>query len=121
MYARNFSQDPNWMPGIVQQSNEPISFEVELEDGRKWRRHQDNLIRRESDPQMLTEAPAEPPETPLPESDTAKTVIRSDENDANDQETKTPAVPVVTDIPKGPDASQVRGVIQSEFDAVLNI
>ena len=99
------------MPGIVQQSNEPISFEVELEDGRKWRRHQDNLIQRESDPQMLTEAPAEPTETPLPESDRAKTVIRTAENDANDQETKT----------LGYRYPQVRGVTQSEFDAVLNI
>ena len=40
VYARNFCQGPKWMPVIVQQSNGPISFEDELEDGRKWRRHQ---------------------------------------------------------------------------------
>ena len=48
VYARNFCQGPKWMPGIVQQSNGPISFVVELEDGRKWRRHQDHLIQRAS-------------------------------------------------------------------------
>ena len=48
VYARNLCQGPKWMPGIVQQSNGPISFEVELEDGRKWRRHQDHLIQRAS-------------------------------------------------------------------------
>ncbi|XP_068680374.1 uncharacterized protein [Montipora foliosa] len=52
VWARNVCQGPKWMPGIVQQSNGPISFEVELEDGRKWRRHQDHLIQRASDPQM---------------------------------------------------------------------
>ena len=57
---------------------------------------------------MLTEAPAEQPETPLPESDEGKTLIRTDENDANGQEIKTPAVPLVTDVPKGPDASERR-------------
>ena len=57
---------------------------------------------------MLTEAPAEPPETPLPESDEAETVIRTDENDVNGQEIKTPAVPLVTDVPKGLDASERR-------------
>ena len=57
---------------------------------------------------MLTEAPAEQPESPLPESDEVKTVIRTHENDANGQEIKTPAVPLVTDVPKGPDASERR-------------
>ena len=68
----------------------------------------DHLIQRASYPQLLTEAPAEQPETPLPESDEAKTVIRTDENNANGQEIKTPAVPLVTDVPKGPDASERR-------------
>ena len=108
VYARNFCQGPKLMPGIVQQSNGPISFEVELEYGRKWRRHQDHLIQRASYPQMLTETPTEQPETPLPESDEAETVIRIDENDANGQGIKTPAVPLVTDVPKGPDASERR-------------
>ena len=57
---------------------------------------------------MLTEAPAEQPETPLSESDEAETVIRTDENDTNGQEIETPAVPLVTDVPKGPDASERR-------------
>ena len=57
---------------------------------------------------MLTEAPAEPPKTPLPESEEAETVTRADENDANGQEIKTPAVLLVTDVPKSPDADERR-------------
>lgn len=51
---------------------------------------------------MLTEVPAESPETPLPESVEAETVTSADENDANGQEIKTPAVPLVTDVPQKP-------------------
>ena len=62
-----------------------------------------------SDPLSSRHGTAEQPETPLPESDEAETVmLRTDENDANGQETKTPAVPLVTDVPKGPDASERR-------------
>ena len=57
---------------------------------------------------MLTGATAEPPETPLPESEEAETVTRADENDANGHEIKTPAVPLVTDVPKSPDAGERR-------------
>ena len=46
VYARNFSQGPKWVPGILRESNGPIAFEVELEDGRMWRRHQDHLIQK---------------------------------------------------------------------------
>ena len=60
----------------------------------------------ESYPQMLTEAPAEQPETPLPESDEAETVIHTDKNDSNSREIKTPTVSLVTDVPKGPDAGE---------------
>ena len=51
---------------------------------------------------MLTEVPAESPETPLPESVEAETVTSADENDANGQEIETPAVPLVTDVPQKP-------------------
>ena len=46
VYARNFSQGPKWVRGILRESNGPIAFEVELENGRMWRRHQDHLIQR---------------------------------------------------------------------------
>ena len=44
VYARNFSQGPKRVPGILRESNGPTAFKVELEDGRMWRRHQDHLI-----------------------------------------------------------------------------
>ena len=54
---------------------------------------------------MLTEVPAESPEIPLPVSEEAETVTSADENDANGQEIKTPAVPLVTDVPQKPACS----------------
>ena len=56
VYARNFSQGPKWVRGILRESNGPIAFEVELEDGRMWRRHQDHLIQRASDPPSPTQS-----------------------------------------------------------------
>ena len=56
VYARNFSQGPKWVPGILSESNGPIAFEVELEDGRMWRRYQDHLIQRASDPPSPTQS-----------------------------------------------------------------
>ena len=56
VHARNFSQGPKWVPGILCESNGPIAFEVELEDGRMWRRHQDHLIQRASDPPSPTQS-----------------------------------------------------------------
>ena len=49
---------------------------------------------------MLTEVPAESPEIPLPVSEEAETVTSADENDGNGKEIKTPAVPLVTDVPQ---------------------
>lgn len=48
-YARNFGQASKWVPGVVRQSNSPTTHEVELKDGRIWRRHQDHLIQRSCD------------------------------------------------------------------------
>ena len=56
VYTRNFSQGPKWVPGILLESNGPIGFEVELEDGRMWRRHQDHVIHRASDPPLPTQS-----------------------------------------------------------------
>ena len=56
VYARNFSQGPKWVPGILRESSGPIALEVELGDGRMWRRHQDHLIQRPSDPPSPTQS-----------------------------------------------------------------
>ena len=43
VYASNFRSVPKWMPGVLKQSTGPISFAVQMEDGRLLRRHQDYL------------------------------------------------------------------------------
>ena len=53
VYARNFSQGPKWVPGILRKSNDPIAFEVELEDGRMWRGHQHHIERASDSPSQL--------------------------------------------------------------------
>ena len=63
---------------------------------------------------MLTKAPAEPPETPLPESYKAETVNRTGEVDANGQEIKTPTVSLVAELPKGPDAGERRYPVRNQ-------
>ena len=32
-----------WIPGTIVSQKGPVSFEIELSNGQKWRRHQDNL------------------------------------------------------------------------------
>ena len=44
---KNFSQGPKWIPGVLQESSGPISFEVVLEDGRTV--HEKTPIARSSD------------------------------------------------------------------------
>ena len=44
--ARNFSAGPKWLPGIILKCCGPMSYIVELQDGRKWRRHVEHLVRR---------------------------------------------------------------------------
>ena len=41
--ARNYAGSPQWLPGCVTSVLGPVSYEITLEDGRRWRRHQDQL------------------------------------------------------------------------------
>ena len=43
IYAKNVGQGPPWLPGVTQESKDPVSYTVELEDGRVFRRHVDHL------------------------------------------------------------------------------
>ena len=73
VYAENFGKGACWLPGIVNEANGPVSFTVELEDGRIIRRHSDHLRTRtdiprkeEQDfcddlPQLDPDKPPEPP------------------------------------------------------------
>ena len=43
VYARNFLSQPKWMPGRLVESRGPVTFLVELNDGRIWKRHIDHI------------------------------------------------------------------------------
>lgn len=46
VFARNYGRDPRWLPGRVTQVTGPYSYRVQLDDGRTWRRHVDQLRER---------------------------------------------------------------------------
>jgi len=46
VYARNYSVGPAWTAGVIMGVDGPVSFVVQLEDGRVWRRHKDQLRRK---------------------------------------------------------------------------
>ena len=43
VYARNFGQGVPWLPVVVQESKGSVSYTVELENGRVFRRYVDHL------------------------------------------------------------------------------
>ena len=63
VYARSFRQGSKWVPGVVQQSNSPTMHEVELKDGRIWRRYQDHLIQRSCDHTSVIPSASEEPKS----------------------------------------------------------
>ncbi|XP_071092521.1 uncharacterized protein [Haliotis cracherodii] len=48
VYVKNFGNGMKWLPGTVSNRTGPLSFEVELSDGRNVRRHQDHVRTRET-------------------------------------------------------------------------
>ena len=51
MYMQNFSSGPRWLPGEVAKATGPVSFLVQLTDGRMIRRHQDQMRVRKAEPE----------------------------------------------------------------------
>ena len=45
MLIRNYSGSPSWIPGTVKTVLGPVSYQVELKDGRLWKRHLDQLLK----------------------------------------------------------------------------
>lgn len=43
VYAKNFAAGLPWLPGVIQSQKGPMSFVVELSDGKQVHRHQDHL------------------------------------------------------------------------------
>lgn len=57
VYVRNFSisNHQKWLPGIILKQSEPVSYVVELSDGRVFRRHQDHVrLRQDAGPESNT-------------------------------------------------------------------
>ena len=46
VYAKNYGVGRTWSSGVIIGVDGPVSFVVKLEDGRIWRRHQDQLMRK---------------------------------------------------------------------------
>ena len=54
VYARNYARGPQWLPGRVIVKTGPVSYKVELTDGRVWKRHVDQIRKRYNDVQDKT-------------------------------------------------------------------
>ena len=35
-----------WLPGVIKEKSGPVSYSVQLEDGRTWHRHADHIRQR---------------------------------------------------------------------------
>ena len=65
MFVKNFGQGDKWLPGKILSRSGPVSFVVELVDGRRKRCHQDHLRVRGVDGDR-SETPQEASEESLP-------------------------------------------------------
>ena len=43
MHVKNFGPGASWIPGVIHESKGPVSFAVELDDGRIIRQHADHV------------------------------------------------------------------------------
>ena len=43
VFLKNFGPGSKWLPGIILDTSGPVSFNIQLEDGRQRRCHQDHL------------------------------------------------------------------------------
>ena len=43
VYVKNFASGSKWLPGVIHRQSGPVSFVVDLLDGRQVRRHQDHV------------------------------------------------------------------------------
>ena len=49
VFIKNFRPGRKWLPGHIHHQRGPVSFEIELEDGRTCHRHQDHIRKRRTD------------------------------------------------------------------------
>jgi len=43
VFAKNFARGPVWLPGKIAAKNGPLSYTIELQDSRTWKRHVDHI------------------------------------------------------------------------------
>ena len=43
VYARNFREGEGWLPGHIVEVAGPVSYNIQLDDGLHWKRHQDHI------------------------------------------------------------------------------
>ena len=66
VYARNFAAGSAWLEGVVSCILGPLSYQVDLDDGRTVRRHVDHLRARSAASTGHTDRPREEAEDMLP-------------------------------------------------------
>ncbi|XP_039664152.1 uncharacterized protein K02A2.6-like [Perca fluviatilis] len=107
VYIRNFSNNPTqkWLPGAVLTQRGPLSFVVELTDGRVFRRHQDHIrLRHDTGPEIVSTS-----ELPL----VSQTIVRPSPEAKSQEEESVPSredgqlikdtqTPLVTPVPEPP-------------------
>ena len=42
--AKNFTSKPQWLPGVIVDCVAPLSYSIQLHDGRIWIRHADHIV-----------------------------------------------------------------------------
>ena len=63
MMIRDFLSKRKWMPGTVKSQRGPVSYEIELDDGRIMRRHVDHIQLRLRSPSTEPPGVAQPPDS----------------------------------------------------------
>ena len=66
VFVKNFTAGPNWLPGCIRSLRGPLSFEVELDDGRVVKRHVDHVRSRRRAPSMDEPSNGDMDDVPLP-------------------------------------------------------
>jgi hypothetical protein len=86
VYAKNHtSNTPKWIAGTVSKVTGPLSYVIQLEDGRIVRRHVDHVKKRDVFPGVSTDLTPEPPDT-TPESSAPPPQDTTDEDTNVSQE-----------------------------------
>ena len=72
VFLRNFGQGERWLPGHIRAQTGPLSFEIQLHDGRTCIRHMDH-IRKRGDWSDQSAELADDEDTPRPLKDVTTT------------------------------------------------